>query len=631
MQQMNLFEATYEKPSFPSHIKLIELFAGIGAQFKSLKALGVDVESHRTCEWSWQSIIAYNAIHHNGEIADTSHMTYQEVLDFIEGVSHDYNKPMTRKNLERRGEEWCRKVAGAMITNHNLCPDVSKLHGKDLDIRDKDENLYILTYSFPCLVADSLVLTDEGYKKIIDVKAGDKVLTHKNHYKRVLNWWRTGSHDTLKINAAAFDELIVTKNHKILTKDGWKEARFITKKDMLGIAVNQKSEVPEWKGIDFEWKDGRKSRHSSKLDVNNPNFWWIVGRYLGDGWLRKQGGIIICCAKNELAEIAERIGDMFNYSVVEERTVYKIHIALKELGSFLERFGKGASNKKVIGEVIDLPIPLLKEFLEGYFSSDGCEYKNYKQCGSVSRELIYGIGQCVAKAYKKPFSIYKVKVSPKTIIEGREVNQKEWYMLRYKTSGATKGYYDEENRIIWFPINRIEENGVQEVYDIEVDEDHSFVANSAIVHNCQDLSNAGLQKGYDKGTGTRSGLLWEVERILLELKEADCLPQVLLMENVPAVCNQSNLKPWNQWLEALQRMGYTNYFQILNSKDFQIPQNRERCFMISLLGEHSFSFPFKMPQTHNLESFIVKTGVGGWYYLPDSVVANFTQKDEGDP
>lgn len=113
MQQMNLFEATYEKPSFPSHIKLIELFAGIGAQFKSLKALGVDVESHRTCEWSWQSIIAYNAIHHDGEIADTSHMTYQEVLDFIEGVSHDYNKPMTRKNLERRGEEWCRKVAGA--------------------------------------------------------------------------------------------------------------------------------------------------------------------------------------------------------------------------------------------------------------------------------------------------------------------------------------------------------------------------------------------------------------------------------------------------------------------------------------------------------------------------------------
>lgn len=103
------------------------------------------------------------------------------------------------------------------------------------------------------------------------------------------------------------------------------------------------------------------------------------------------------------------------------------------------------------------------------------------------------------------------------------------------------------------------------------------------------------------------------------------------MENVPAVCNQSNLKPWNQWLEALQRMGYTNYFQILNSKDFQIPQNRERCFMISILGDYSFSFPFKMPQTHNLESFIVKTGVGGWYYLPDSVVANFTQKDEGDP
>ena len=70
---------------------------------------------------------------------------------------------------------------------------------------------------------------------------------------------------------------------------------------------------------------------------------------------------------------------------------------------------------------------------------------------------------------------------------------------------------------------------------------------------CQDLSNAGKQKGMTKGIGTRSGLLWEVERLL---QETDELPQILLMENVPAVIGKKNFEDFSSWLQSLESMGY---------------------------------------------------------------------------
>ena len=148
---MNLLEAMYDKPDhLPKHIRLCEFFAGIGAQAKALEVLGADFEHWRTCEWSWQSITAYNAIHMGGRVEDTSSLSYDEVIDRIRGVSNDYNKPMTDDQLRKKGEAWARTLLGRMMANNNVCPDVSRLHGKDLNIIDKENNTYILTYSFPC-------------------------------------------------------------------------------------------------------------------------------------------------------------------------------------------------------------------------------------------------------------------------------------------------------------------------------------------------------------------------------------------------------------------------------------------------------------------------------------------------
>lgn len=118
---------------------------------------------------------------------------------------------------------------------------------------------------------------------------------------------------------------------------------------------------------------------------------------------------------------------------------------------------------------------------------------------------------------------------------------------------------------------------------------------------CQDLSVAGKQKGMAKGSGTRSGLLWEVERLLNECIE---LPQVLLMENVPAVHSQANMTDFHKWIDFLESKGYSNYWQDLNSKDYGVAQNRNRCFMVSLLGEWNYKFPQPIPLERKLKDYL---------------------------
>ena len=105
---------------------------------------------------------------------------------------------------------------------------------------------------------------------------------------------------------------------------------------------------------------------------------------------------------------------------------------------------------------------------------------------------------------------------------------------------------------------------------------------------CQDLSLAGKQRGMTKGSGTRSGLLWEVERLL---NETENLPQVLLMENVPQVHGTKNIDDFNLWIDFLKSKGYSNFWQDLNAKDYGVAQNRKRCFMVSILGNEFYEFP----------------------------------------
>ena len=138
-----------------------------------------------------------------------------------------------------------------------------------------------------------------------------------------------------------------------------------------------------------------------------------------------------------------------------------------------------------------------------------------------------------------------------------------------------------------------------------------------------------------KGSGTRSGLLWEVERILIEIRDNHGeLPQILFMENVPQVHSRDNMPDFRKWLDFLESLGYTNYLQDLNAKNYGVAQNRERCFMFSFLGEYNYKFPPPLPLKNRIKDYLEET-VDSRFYVSDKALKGFLkhekkQKEKGN-
>lgn len=120
---------------------------------------------------------------------------------------------------------------------------------------------------------------------------------------------------------------------------------------------------------------------------------------------------------------------------------------------------------------------------------------------------------------------------------------------------------------------------------------------------CTDISIAGRMLGFAEDSGTRSSLLWQVKRILEELKESDNLPQILLMENVTAIRSDDNKPHFRKWLDFLDSCGYSTYVEDLNAADFGVAQHRERTFALSILGEYNFVFPDTMDLSKCIENY----------------------------
>lgn len=135
---------------------------------------------------------------------------------------------------------------------------------------------------------------------------------------------------------------------------------------------------------------------------------------------------------------------------------------------------------------------------------------------------------------------------------------------------------------------------------------------------CQDISVAG--KGAGIKEGTRSGLLFEVERLLRVASEKGTLPKYLLLENVKNLVSKKFKADFDKWLDFLAELGYTNYWKVLNAKDYGIPQNRERVFCVSIRGEHKpFVFPKLKELTIRLRDMIDET-VDERFYLKESTI-----------
>ena len=139
---------------------------------------------------------------------------------------------------------------------------------------------------------------------------------------------------------------------------------------------------------------------------------------------------------------------------------------------------------------------------------------------------------------------------------------------------------------------------------------------------CTDISSAGEQKGFDEDAGTRSSLLWECRRPIAVKR-----PKFLLMENVKALVSEKYRPLFLKWESWLRSLGYVNYTEILNAKDYGVPQNRERVFMLSILNGCWYEFPHPVRLEKRLKD-VLELEVDEKYFLNERGI-NYVKKKLG--
>lgn len=476
------------------------------------------------------------------------------------------------------------------------------------DLFDADWNDYkgfdLVIGGMCCFGGDEIVFTKEGYKKISDIEVGDYVLTHKNRYRKVINKFDNGIKLTIDLYTMQSSKIECTPDHKFyarkferkwdsaikhdrrfFSEPEWVEAKNLGREYYLGTPVNKLEEIPYYDGIDVK-QNKHKVIHKNELGykLKQESFWEMVGRFIGDGWVseyeykRKTGSIrsikrvIICCSHNEKEELKEIISNAgYVYSITKHRTTYEFQISNFELACYLLQFGKGAENKHLTRDIFNLPCNLLNAFLNGYMGADGCylKDKNIFQFTTVSKQLAYDISSCWNKVHKIHTSVTLSKRQGKYKIEDRIIKQKDNYIVRcpLQHNKQDKAFY--EDGYIWSPFRRIENNNKeQNVYDIEVEEDHSYIVNNVIVHNCQSLSRVRIEnKEVNNGLLGKSGIVYELQKALDIIH-----PKWFMAENV-IPSDEDDLKEINRI------MGVDGV--LINSNRFSA-QDRERYYWTNI-------------------------------------------------
>lgn len=607
----SLFDSLYPDYKTDKPVRLIEFFGGIGSQAKALERLGIMMEPWRLCEIDKFAVASYNAIH------------------------------------------------GTEFTTS----DITQMHGEDFDVSDTDKYDYILTWSFPCWAKGSLVETSCGLIPIEEIQEGDFVISHDGQYHKVSWSGKTGTKEIYQVNTSAGALGECTANHKFYVRKryySWKgknhsKRRYFTDpewvecKDIMqsphdyfcGLPVNNNSKLPEWDGIEIKKWNTLKNKNNISSFLDRPEFWWLVGKYVADGWHQAHGtGIGFSCGwktgeNGDLGEVNEVLSYLdalgVHATVTHERTSNKVFVSQKEWSEFLEPIGRGARNKEIPQFILDLPVDLLKSFLAGYLAGDGhCVRDGVYSFATSSRKLALGLSQVIAKVYHIGANVSYRTRGNSCVIEGRTVKYNPfWQVTFHKTSDITANSFYEDD-FIWHKFRSVElTDKVEDVYDLTVEDAHSFVVNNCTVHNCQALSVAGLRKGMREGSGTSSSLIWEVRRILHEMAELGKekpgygLPKILLMENVPQVIDSKNVGDLNKMRDFLESLGYSNHLAILKGNDYGVPQARHRAFMISILGDkenpvYAYQFPLPCGCKWNMQDCLFDD-FDSKQYLRDSV------------
>ena len=499
----------------------------------------------------------------------------------------------------------------------------------------------------PCFAKGTKVYTNIGYKNIEDIRTGDLVLTHKKRFMPVVAIGGEKQKDIYSLRVQGFLETRCTDYHPFYCKKTRSSiSEKIRLKDIkkgyyIGNHINKKSD--------------------NKFNLSNEDC-WILGRYVADGHIRKdkrkgrvesyQYQCILSIGNNKVDELKRNVKNRHYSCYPHGGSVHRVVFSSMDLVNFIidNGFGTKAETKTIPKFILDLPIDKLHSFIDGYMSGDGCEIDGKYQATTISKELAMSLCLAVEKVFRVGCRIYYDERPEHHEIQGRIVNQKDTYMIRFMKESQKQAWFIEDD-IVWYPVKSIKPLYIKEdVFNIEVQDDHTYTANNMITFNCQDFSVAGKQKGsvwtckdcgheYNPLTvhwskrdkcpqcnssnieKTRSSLLVEYLRVIRANK-----PNFGIYENVKNIVGkQFRDTTFKLFEDELHEYGYNTYWKVLNAKNYGVPQNRERVYLIFIrkdLDNGQFKFPEPFDNGIRLKD-ILEDEVDEKFYLSDDKVQKF--------
>ena len=459
--------------------------------------------------------------------------------------------------------------------------DITKISEEYLS-HFKQENDIVVGGS-PCFRKGTLITTKNGLKPIEEIKKGDYVLTHNNRYKEVVVPMVNPAKEIYSLKVMNSVETYVTPEHPVRAIE--KFSKYNSKERKYDISFSK----PKW----IKVKDLQKGKHYIQLgksseETNPDNITkeeaWLIGRYIADGYLltSKRSGrknsfrrdVVFCVGKDKKLKFENKLSE-YTMNPSEEKTVYKYRKQNERLFNLVSKCGRGSENKEIPQEYLNLPLEILEELIEGYLSGDGSCSNGIYSFTTVSEKLALSLVSGLNNVYKNGASITFSERPKKHIIEGREVNQKDTYRIQLRKE-YNKGREPQTLKIdnfLYAPIKKIEIQETSEtVYNFEVEDDNSYVANNMVVHNCQSFSLAGSRKGFEDTRGT---LFFEYAKVVKETQ-----PKYFLFENVKGMLSHDKGNTIRVVLETFDQLGYYIDFNVFNSKYYDVPQNRERIYIV---------------------------------------------------
>ena len=382
-------------------------------------------------------------------------------------------------------------------------PDTIQLGSvTEVDAR-KLGHIDLLIGGSPCFAAGSKVLTMDGYKNIEDIKIGDMVLTHKNRWRKVIDLGCKLA-DTFEVQAQCSVPIVCTANHKFWARKKSFPWNSDSKSNRLELDKPTWVEAEKLKGEYYVCSNIPKT-YKSGLDISTEEA-WVLGRYLADGHTRKDvrfdshhngsraWQLILSIGKTKIDDVKSHITSLPYSCYPHTKSTYRVVFSNKKLVELAEKHcGCGSLNKFISEDVLNSSQDIRASFLDGYLSGDGCIKQNKVTMSTVSHNLALGLQRLILITKHIHANVYYYNRGETWEIEDRIVNQHPYYEIHFRPN--TLGKVKSDGDKIWFGVKKYTHIGEQLVYNITVDEDHSYTVENVVVKNCTDLSMAGTRRG----------------------------------------------------------------------------------------------------------------------------------------